>query len=87
MVSEESGAELIPNEAEVDAALADVNTDSQTLESTGDEPRGGLNVSGSNTQSQPSTTSKELDKRNRPVLVNDVSVRPEKKVVTKADEE
>ena len=80
MLSEESGQELITSQSDIDAALEDVSSDSQTLESAGDEPEG---ISTSTAQS----TSKELNKRDRPVLVNDVSVRPEKKVVIKTDDE
>ncbi|HKB65846.1 MAG TPA: PBP1A family penicillin-binding protein [Pyrinomonadaceae bacterium] len=83
--AEESAAELIPNEAEIDAALQELDTGSETIESAADEPET-ISTSTAVTPSDRST-SRELNKRNRPVLVNDVRVRPEKKVVIKADEE
>jgi len=83
--SEESAAELIPNEAEIDAALQEVDNGSETFESGADEP--GTNSTSTAVTPSDRSTSHELNKRNRPVLVNDVRVRPEKKVITKTDEE
>jgi membrane carboxypeptidase/penicillin-binding protein len=86
MPGEESGTELIPNESEIDAALQELDTGSETFESTADEPEA-ISTSTAPTRSGNQSTSKELNKRSRPVLVNDVSLRPQKKVVTKTDEE
>jgi len=85
-VIEEGGAELIPNEAEIDAALQELDTGAETFESTADEPEA-ISTSAAVTRGANLRTSKELDKRNRPVLVNDVRVAPEKKAVKKNDEE
>jgi penicillin-binding protein 1B len=83
---EESAAELIPNESEIDAALQELDTDPETFEGAADEPEA-ISSSTALTRSGHQSTSKELNKRNRPVLVNDMSVRPEKKPVAKTDEE
>jgi len=86
MPVEESAAELIPNEAEIDAALQELNTNSETLESASDEPET-ISTPTAVTRNSDQSTSKELNKRNRPILVNDVRVKPEKKVVIRTDEE
>ena len=82
MLSEESGAELIANESEIDAALQELDTGSETFESAGDEPEA-ISTSKALTSSGNQSTSKELNKRKRPVLVNDLRVAPEKKAVNK----
>ena len=86
MLSEESGAELITNESELDAALQELDTGAETFESNADEPEA-ISTSAAVTRGPNQRTSKELDKRNRPVLVNDLRVAPEKKAVNKTDEE
>ena len=83
---EESAAELVPNESEIDAALQELDTGSETFASAADEPEA-ISSSTELTRNSNQSTSKELNKRNRPVLVNDVSVRPEKKVVANTREE
>jgi len=84
MLSEESGAELITSQSEIHAALEDVSSDSQTLESTGAEPHA-LSTSTTATRSLNQRTSKELDKRNRPVLVTDPTL-PERKLAANDNE-
>jgi len=83
MLGEESGSELIANESEIDAALQELDTGSETFES---EPET-ISTSTAPTRSSNQSTSKELNKRNRPVLVTDLRVAPEKKAVNKTDEE
>jgi penicillin-binding protein 1B len=78
MLTEESGAELIPNEAEIDAALQELDTGSETLERVGDEPEP-ISTPTALTRSGNQSTSQELNKRNRPVLVNDPTI-PQKKL-------
>jgi penicillin-binding protein 1B len=78
MLSEESGPELIANESEIDAALQELDTGSETFESTADEPEA-ISSSTALTRSGHQSTSKELNKRNRPVLVNDLRVAPEER--------
>jgi penicillin-binding protein 1B len=86
-LSEESGSDLITDQSEIDAALQELDTGSETFDSAADEPEATSTSTAPTPSSTNQSTSKELNKRSRPVLVNDVIVRPQKKVVTKTDEE
>jgi penicillin-binding protein 1B len=79
MLSEESGADLITSEAEIDAALQELDKGSETFESAGDEPEATSTSTAPTPGRSNQSTSKELNKRNRPVLVTDPTI-PQKKL-------
>jgi penicillin-binding protein 1B len=83
LLSDGSGAELLPGESETDAAARAANNHPQTslAPSSYDE----ANALADSDAAQPTRvnqpTRKDLNQRNRPVLVNDLKV-PDKKLVT-----